>query len=235
LKKHTFILFALIAAFCTARAQTDSVVVPAAVKATFVATYPNATSVHWRRTNSFSKENLKYVYRVKFREGDYIISAATDSTGSRFAEFLKETYLPEGLWLKFMSTMPGAEITDCSTGNLGKVIMPKGGHYSVSFMYTDTLNYEGCAIFDSLFNVLEIWKDIPPSKLPAPASKLVAEYFKHCSYSPEEGSMMIQANGQTTYFVSLDMEKNQGSYWLYFNAKGEIMKKEVHKWKTIGL
>jgi hypothetical protein len=233
--RRILLLLILILPFYTAMAQTDSVSIPAAVQATFAATYPNATGVHWKRTNSFSKENLKYVYRVKFRNGDYIISAATDSTGSRFAEFLKEDYLPEGLWVKFMSVLPGAEIRDCSTGNLGKVVMPKGGHYSVLFTYTDSLNYDGGAIFDSLFNLLEVWKDIPHAKLPEPASKLVAEYFTHCSYSPEEGSMIIQENGHTTYFVSLDMEKNQGSYWLYFNEKGEILKKEVHKWKTIGL
>jgi hypothetical protein len=235
---RTLLTLFLVSFFClTLNAQqTDSVAIPASVKATFAAAYPHATGVHWKRTNSFTSEHLKYVYRVKFRNGDYIISAATDSTGSRFAEFLKETYLPEGLWIKFMSLLPGAEIRDCSTGNLGKVVMPHAGHYSVLFTYSsDANNYDGCAIFDSLFNVLEIWKDIPHNKLPANISKYINDNFKGLAFSQEEGSMMVQENGQTTYFVSLEMEKNEGSYWLFFNDKGELTKKEAHRWKTIGL
>ena len=234
--QYIFITLLILCKITFAQTQQSDTVVPASVRATFASIYPNATNVHWRRTNSFSTEHLNYVYRVKFRQGDYIISAATDSTGSRFAEFLHETYLPEGLWVKFMSFLPGAKITDCSTGNFGRIVMPHSGHYSVLFTYSsDTANYDGCVIFDSLFNVLEVWKDVPHNKLPNNITKFIKEYFKHCTYSKEEGSMIVEENGHITYFVSMDMPQGLGSYWLFFNEKGEVIKKEVHRWKTVGL
>ncbi|MGP8216754.1 MAG: hypothetical protein ACLQQ4_14410 [Bacteroidia bacterium] len=235
----SIITFLLSVAYCLqVKAQAaDTAIVPASVKNTFLSIYPHATNINWSRSSSFSNDNVKYVYRVKFRLGDYVICATTDSACDRFAEFSHEAYVPEEVWTKLNKMLPGVEITDCTTGS-DTVKVPVAGkaHYSVMFTYTaDSSNYEGSVILDSLYNVLEIWKDIPPKKLPGAITKYIKQNFKDYSLSEEEGSLLIDENGHTSYFISLDIPKNGGSYWLFFDSKGNLTKKEAHKWKTTRL
>ncbi|HSY75405.1 MAG TPA: hypothetical protein VK890_01035, partial [Bacteroidia bacterium] len=214
----------------------DTVMIPASVQQTFFNIYPLATNIKWSRSTLYANDNVKYIYRVKFRMGFYMISTSTDTSGSRFAEFSHEAYVPDGIWTKFESLLPTAEITQCEEGDTGKVKSPGAGHYSVMFTYSsDSSNFDGCVILDSAYNVLEIWKDIPHNSLPNSISKYIKTNFKTAVFSEEEGSMMIQQNGKTTYFVSLDIKDNGGSYWLFFDDKGTLTKKETHRWKTIKL
>ncbi|HTA82874.1 MAG TPA: hypothetical protein VK783_08075 [Bacteroidia bacterium] len=224
---------------CSVQSQAqrnDSVVIPKSVKETFTSIYPGATHVKWQRTSSFADENVKYVYKVKFLLGDYSIGAETDSSGSRFAEFSHQAYIPEGAWKNFKPLLPQAEILDCILVDSTIAEIQAKGYYDVEFTYSaDSANYQGYVIMDSSFNVLEVWKDIPHNKLPAAITKQIQQGFTTCTFSQQEGTMMVKEKGEITYFVSLIMQNNEGSYWLFFNDKGQLVKKESHTWRMAGL
>jgi len=90
-------------------------------------------------------------------------------------------------------------------------------------------------IMDSAFNVLEIWKDIPRKKLPAAIEKQIQDNYKSYTFSEQQSSMMVKEKDETTYFVSLLAPISGETNWLFFNDKGQLIKKESHSWKTAGL
>jgi len=238
LYKLPSIYIALVLLLCPAltKAQSDSVMVPKSVKETFASIYPGATHVKWQRTSSFADENIKYVYKVKFLLGDFAIGAETDSVGSRFAEFSHQAYIPEGAWKNFKPIMPQAEILDCILVDSTIAEIQAKGFYDVEFTYSaESTNYQGYVIMDSAFNVLEIWKDIPHKKLPPAIDKQIQENFKNYTFSQQQSSMMVKEKDQTTYFISLLAPISGETNWLFFNDKGQLIRKESHSWKTAGL
>ncbi|HWY97500.1 MAG TPA: hypothetical protein VNY36_00325, partial [Bacteroidia bacterium] len=93
MKRFSSILAFLILSFCAGNIHAqnaDTVIVPASVKETFFNIYPLATNVKWSRSTLYANDNVKYIYKVKFRMGFYMISTSTDTSGSRFAEFSHE-------------------------------------------------------------------------------------------------------------------------------------------------
>ena|GEM_PF-3564214 len=232
------IYIALWLLLCSAltQAQSDSVMVPKSVKETFASIYPGAKHVKWQRSSSFADENVKYIYKVKFLLGDYAIGAETDSAGSRFAEFSHQAYIPEGAWKTFKPIMPQAEILDCILVDSTIAEIQAKGYYDVEFTYSaESTNYQGYVIMDSAFNVLEIWKDILHKKLPAAIEKQIQDNYKNYTFSTQQSSMMVKEKDRVIYFVSLSAPKSGDTLWLFFNDKGQLIKKESHSWKTAGL
>jgi hypothetical protein len=236
IKSVVIFLVLVINAIALSAQIPDTVAVPKSVKNTFASIYPNATNISWHKTTSFSDDNVRYVYRVKFKQGDYTMSASTDSTGSHFAEFTQQVYIPEGVWTKFKATMPEAEVVDCIIVNESKIKAPTGGYYDIEFSYpVDSNYYFGSLYLDSTYGIVQTWKEIPPAQLPAEAFRYVKINFKDCKFSQDEGCTKIQEGGEPRYVVSLDEQDITGSIWLFFDAKGKLTKKECFRMKSVGL
>lgn len=216
--------------------SSDTIVVPKSVKSTFSSIYPNATNVKWYKSTSFSNDNVRYVYKVKFRQGIYNMSATTDTTGGNYTEFTQQVFIPENVWTKFHALMPTAEVSQCIVVNESSVKAPAKGYFDIEFTYlVDTTNYSGTVYFDSVLNVVQTWKAVPPSQLPAEAKKYIDQNFKDFRYASDEGCTYVEENNEKRYVVALDETDISGSVWLFFDGKGKLTKKECFRMKSMGL
>jgi hypothetical protein len=213
---------------------TDSGSVPKSVQATFASMYPDAFDVTWKKTTSFSADNVSYVYKVKFRQKFFDVGAVADSSGTHFAEYTHKAYIPEEAWKKFKTVLPNAEVTDCvesdSTDNVPHAYL------DVSYSYgADSVIYNGTVYMDSAYTVLKEIREVPIAKLPKQVTEYVSKTMNGGTYEEGQGCGWMNEGGKESYFLTVNMKDDGKYYNLIFDAKGRLIKKDEHSYKGMGM
>ena len=138
--------------------------------------------------------------------------------------------IPAQLKKVFHKACPGCIMIQWNMGKPGEK-----EYYGMAFYYRiDTNIYFGALASDSLYKPIKVWKEIPQDNFPKAVLNYVQTKYKgyDCSWS-DEGCGKITEKDIVSYMVTISPQKDTSAdkphsdYRLYFNSKGEFIKKEA--------